>query len=73
MSDTKLAWKINQSIKAYVQVILACCEEQIYMNLNNTDYNFYFFPLFEKHECYKQIPSLSYKPLDISLYSVRAL
>ena len=35
-------------------------------------YNFYIFRLFEKHECCKQIPYLSLKQFDISLYSVRA-
>ena len=46
----------NTDAKIDTNLYIAC-EEQLYVNLNNADYNFYIFRLFEKHESYNQIRS----------------
>ena len=51
---------------------IACGKEQIHYEPVQPRL-FDLFRLFEKHECYRQVPYLSLKPFDVGLYFARIL
>ena len=65
--------KILLELKTKLKICnnIACGKEQIYHEPEHRLFD--IFRLFEKHECYKQVPYLSFKPFDVSLYFARVL